>query len=177
MSDTTGNTTQSGGDPTVVTPATGESLPVATAAAVLGITSDAIRARIRRGKLQGEKRGGAWFVYVSNADRPDSDTTGPDTHNAGATTDTTANTSVATGIVDLAPLAGLIERQGRELTEARAAATLWQERARVLEGRLLQLTAGTTEPETTGIVPGPPVRDETPATGLVAWWRRLLGRE
>ena len=53
-------------------------LPVAEAAAALGITSDAVRARIRRGKMHGEKRGGAWFVFVQAFEKPDNETTEPD---------------------------------------------------------------------------------------------------
>lgn len=44
--------------------AEGTGVPVAAAAAALGITADAVRARIRRGSLQATKRDGTWFVMV-----------------------------------------------------------------------------------------------------------------
>jgi hypothetical protein len=66
-------------------------VPVAEAAARLGITSDAVRARIRRGKLQAVKRENVWHVIMpaaslrtersdetTDATKPDSDTTGRD---------------------------------------------------------------------------------------------------
>lgn len=59
-----------------------------------------------------------------------------------------------------------------------AAATLWQERARVLEGRLLALGAGDetrqdapgTQPEAPGATEAPRPADGAP------WWRRWLRR-
>ena len=41
-----------------------EALPLAEAAACLGITPDALRMRIRRGRAEGFKRGGRLFVYL-----------------------------------------------------------------------------------------------------------------
>ena len=156
MTDPTGDPTSERPDATHATNATGDPLPVATAAAALGITSDAIRARIRRGALHGEKRGGAWFVFLPEHERRDTktdrdttarhdtNTTGPD-----ATQDVvTPNPTDATPTVDLAPLADLIERQAKELADLREAAAIWQVRARQAEERLLQLTAGETPPET-----------------------------
>ena len=44
--------------------------------------------------------------------------------------------------MDLAPLAELIDRQGRELRQLAEAAAVWQVRALQAEERLKQLTAG-----------------------------------
>jgi len=79
-------------------------------------------------------------------------------------------------------MVSLIERQAREVAEYREAAAVWQERARTLEQRLLQLTAGTTdsdsEPEPNTVdAEGPQLlqeRDPAP-TGVWAWWQRLWG--
>ncbi len=198
MSDTTEN--PKAAQP-VATAATEEALPVATAATALGITSDAIRARIRRGAMRGEKRGGAWFVYVPVDERrdtkPDSDATRvtpkhdenptePDTLENVTTPDATENPTVATSVVDLAPLADLIERQAKELADLREAATIWQIRARQAEEQLKALTAGTSEPETTPEIIrfDPYAPQETPQllqasepapTGIAAWFRRLWG--
>jgi hypothetical protein len=40
-------------------------VPVAVAAENLGITQEAVRKRMRRGTLRGEKRGAAWFVLLA----------------------------------------------------------------------------------------------------------------
>ena len=42
-----------------------DSVPIAEAAKHLGMTADAVRKRLQRGTLAGEKRGGAWFVAAS----------------------------------------------------------------------------------------------------------------
>ena len=55
MHDRTTDRDRQGGDGTV--------LPVPQAAARLGITPDAVRARLHRGTLAGEKEGGAWRVF------------------------------------------------------------------------------------------------------------------
>ncbi len=187
MHDTTGDATA---HPTSHIVATGQMLPVATAAAALGITSDAIRARIRRGKMQGEKRDGGWFVFVPDSERPGSDATKPDTslntHDIGPDTEgrvTTPNATVVTPpVVDLAPLAGviryqeeIIERQSQELAQLNAAAAMWQERARSLEGQLIALNPGETTPSRSSEASGSPRSDDQPVHGLRAWWRRLWG--
>ncbi len=190
MIDPTENPTPAKPVATHPTDATEEAIPVATAAAALGITSDAIRARIRRGALHGEKRGGAWFVFLPEHERhdtkPDRDTTARhDTNTTGpdATQDVvTPNPTDATPIVDLAPLADLIERQAKELADLREAAAIWQIRARQAEEQLKQLTAGTTDSDTepelnTVDAEGPQLlqeRDPAP-TGVLAWWKRLWG--
>ena len=187
MTDPTGDPTPEQPD---ATDATDDPLPVATAAAALGITSDAIRARIRRGALRGEKRGGAWFVFLPEHERrdtkPDRDPTGK--HDTNATEPdaiedvVTRNPTVATPTIDLAPLADLIERQAKELADLREAAAIWQVRARQAEDQLKQLTAGETPAESLhnpGTIDpeGPQLLQESePApTGIAAWFRRLWG--
>ena len=187
MTDPTGDPTPEQPD---ATDATDDPLPVATAAAALGITSDAIRARIRRGALRGEKRGGAWFVFLPEHERrdtkPDRDPTGK--HDSNATEPdaiedvVTPNPTVATPTIDLAPLADLIERQAKELADLREASTIWQVRARQAEEQLKQLTVGETPAESlhnSGTIDpeGPQLLQESePApTGIAAWFRRLWG--
>jgi len=149
--------------------------------------------------MRGEKRGGAWFVYVpvderrdvkpdSDATRvtpkPDENPTEPDTLEDVATPDATENPTVATSVVDLAPLADLIERQAKELADLREAAAIWQVRARQAEEQLKALTAGTsesepdqefdrTDPYTPQDAPQLPQEREPAPTGVLAWWKRL----
>jgi len=79
--------------------------------------------------------------------------------------------------VDLTPLTELIERQAHELADARAAAVLWQERARTLEQRLIAIEAGTPNPETTPepatIAPGSSPANGRGTSGIRAWVKRL----
>jgi hypothetical protein len=71
---------------------------------------------------------------------------------------------------DLTPMVSLIERQARELAEYREAAAVWQERARTLEQRLLQLTGGTLPPETAPEAVASPQTSETEPQGF---WDRV----
>ena len=59
-------------------------LPMREAAAVLGVTQDSIRARIRRGTIEARKESGRWMVAVP-ADVQDAarDTTATDVDAAG----------------------------------------------------------------------------------------------
>ncbi len=142
------------------------------AAGTLGITVNAVRQRIKRGTLTGIKTEAGWSVDMvatnqeSGTDRP---TTRP-TNQAASATDHRPT-------IDLAPLVSHIatlEDQVQRLTEA---STLWQERARSLEQRLLALTAGTpspeTPPETAPEAVGSPQTSDPAPTGPAAWWRRF----
>jgi len=112
------------------------------------------------------------------------DPTEPDTLEDVATPDATENPTVATSVVDLAPLADLIERQAKELADLREAAAIWQVRARQAEEQLKALTAGTsesepdqefdrTDPYTPQDAPQLPQEREPAPTGVLAWWKRL----
>jgi len=147
--------------------------------------------------MRGEKRGGAWFVFVPHEERrdtkPDSDPTratpkhdaNPTQHDTVedvATPDATENPAVATSVVDLAPLADLIERQAKELADLREAAAIWQVRARQAEDQLKALTAGPSEPEAdqepSRIDAEAPqlLQESEPApTGVLAWLKRWWG--
>lgn len=132
MDDSTDATPTRQDDPT---DATGELLPVATAAAALGITSDAVRARIRRGKLQAVKRDGAWFVLMPTKGRRDSVTTSDATEPASGATEAdighvsdevrrdsvrsamTAGATDTTPTVEIVALTETIDRLTRQLEE------------------------------------------------------------
>lgn len=133
-------------------PDTPRHVPVHDAARLIGISENAVRARLRRGTLAGVKHGTSWYVLIRDIDIP------------------LEHTAVH---VDLAPLAELIERQGRELAEMREAAAVWQIRARQAEERLLELTAGETAPETRLERPGSTETSESVLQGLRTWLRRL----
>jgi len=133
---------------------------VVEAARLLGVSTDAVRARLRRGSLQGHKVEGEWQVHIP------AHPVGRQSHPVGRQGAQQSANRMPT--FDLTPLADLIERQARDLADARAAAMLWQERARVLGDRLLAIEPGT------GAVEGSPANDRG-ASGVLAWVRRRLG--
>jgi hypothetical protein len=131
---------------------------VIDAARILSVSTDAVRARLRRGTLQGHKINGEWRVIIGPllSKGQDATVSQQDAQQSGNRTST----------VDLTPLTDLIERQAHDLADARAAATLWQSRARTLEDRLLAIEPGTMATE------GAP-ENETGPQGLLGRMRRL----
>ena len=47
-----------------------DGIPIADAAALLGLSAEAVRKRIQRGTLDGHKRAGHWFVVIERQDGP-----------------------------------------------------------------------------------------------------------
>jgi hypothetical protein len=141
---------------------------VVEAAHLLGITTDAVRARLRRGTLQGHKVNGEWQVIIPAPTVGQQDAT-------ERQQDATGNTDRIATTIDLAPLvdhiAGL-ERQVQQLTEA---ATGWQIRARQAEDRLEMLTVGKTDPGAAQEAPGSPRSDDQGPQGVRGWWKRWWG--
>ena len=131
-------------------------LPIAEAAITLGITVNALRQRIKRGTVQSIKTQAGWLVATDH--RP-------------TTTDHRPTTTDQAG---LAPLAAMVADLARENRDLAAAAAVWQERALVLEGRLLALSAG----DSSGV--SPRTRSEPPGDAiggnetLLSRWRRWV---
>lgn len=173
-------------------------LSLQEAAARAGANERTLRRWIKSGRLPAVKDDGQYRITVADLERagraapadtraadtgrPGARTVGPDMSDTPAPGHRTGDMPAPDSVpgIDLAPMVSLIERQARELAEYREAAAVWQERARTLEQRLLQLTAGTSEPETdqehARIDPEQPqpLQTSDPApTGLVAWWKRL----
>ncbi len=176
-------------------------VPLGEAAERLDLSTEAVRKRIQRGTLVGEKVAGAWFVRADqlppapaslpSSGRPDVPVETASGRQDGA--DPTAGPGadgVQTGDqppagVDLMPLAELIERLTRANQDLAAAAAMWQERARVLEGRLLALGAGGAhrDPDPDADTPSAPpqaphVTDppRPPSEPLMLRWRRWRRR-
>lgn len=154
---------------------------VVEAAHLLGTTTDAVRARLRRGTLQGHKVDGEWQVIMPEPTVGQQDVT---EHQQDATADQQDARQSGDRIptVDLAPLTTLIDDLTRRNADLAAAAAMWQTRAAHLENQLLQLTAGTTDSDTepepnTVDAEGPQLLQESDPvpTGLLAWWKRLWG--
>ncbi len=172
---------------------------VAEAAELLGLSVDAVRSRLHRGTLQGLKDGNTWRVILPE----DVPAPGFKSDNlSGTRLPPTAEVTVTDGqrlsgdpvdnaLVD--HLRGEVEYLRDELSEARRQletmarqAASERERADILQrealGRIAALTAtiedrqaqqsvtdGTPEPTES------PESDESRATGIVAWLRRLWG--
>lgn len=135
------------------------------AAAVLGITVNAVRQRIKRGTLTATKTVDGWRVDVLDrgptiptaaTDQPTnhlSDQRPPPTNHGDhrGRTDRPADHPS----VDRAPLAQVIERRTAENARLTEAATFWQLRATQAETQLKQLTAGDDERVTESAMPPP----------------------
>lgn len=109
-------------------------LSVAEAAAALGISTDAVRKRLMRGTLPGEKVSGQWRVTLPD-DVPDtsptSDRTQPD-----------ASETPSGQLSDIGALAAAFAELSAENARNAAAAAMFQERVRNLEMQLLALQPG-----------------------------------
>ncbi len=156
------------------------------AARILGVSTDAVRSRLRRGTLKGEKIESEWHIRLSDlhGTRQDGQPSPPGPRQDATDSQQDATVDRQAGqqepdrtptVVDLAPLTDLIERQAQELQRLTEAATMWQMRARQFEERLQALTAGGTPPETVPEPPGSPQTNDTGPRGLWAMVRRWWG--
>lgn len=126
-------------------------LTVADAAERLGVTHDAIRARLRRGTLEGEKEGDHWYVFLPR--------------DAGQDTDATAtghDTTPAVALVE--QMQSEVDYLRAELTAARIQAAQERERADVLQREALDRLQAMI-PIALGPPQSPETGDTTP-TGL-----------
>jgi hypothetical protein len=153
------------------------------AATTLGISPNAVRQRLKRGTLTGEKTAGGWVVWLP-ADQATTGVTGWSVTDQPPTTDRPTGDRprpTSDAGVDLGPLAELIASQGDEIGRLRETAAIWQIRAMQAEERLKQLTAGETSesPPQTRATAAPEGQGATirSARGQPpgAWWRRWLG--
>jgi len=146
-----------------------EPVTIDEAATVLGITSNAVRQRLKRGTLAGEKTAAGWVVWLP--------TDQPTTHVAGRSptnqppTRSRPTIDQPTDPIDLTPLAGVIERQGDEIRRLAEASTAWQFRALHAEERLKQLTAGEVAPLERSAGTGDAERQNMNHTAPRPWWR------
>jgi len=143
------------------------SVPVA--ARRLGISERAVRKRIEAKSLLAVRDGRAWVVLLPG------DQGGAGEHPLPPSPEPTA----APPIVDLAPLADLIDHLRHENRQLAEAAAVWQVRALQAEERVKQLTAGTVAPppaegaatEPRGDLSHITANEPTPRP----WWKRRLG--
>ncbi len=158
-----------------------DTVPVHDAARLLGISENAVRARLRRGSLSGVKIGTSWYVSLHDVEvpavhhtsqhdtSPDDTTPGDGTHRTRTTTSHDIPDD-ARGVA----LVELVADLSRRNADLAAAAAMWQTRAAHLEDQLKQLTAGEAPPETVPEPPGSPQTNETGTRGLLDRLHRWL---
>ena len=150
-------------------------LSVAAAADRLGVTPDAVRGRLHRGTLSGEKVGTAWRVFLPEERGALSDRQDPTAAQQPPTAgrqDTTGDRQDADR-PDALALVALVADLGRRNEELAAAAGMWQTRAAHLEARLTHLTAGDDGGgggDAPDALPAAPGGTEPRGPGS-AWWR------
>lgn len=169
MSDTTGNTSHNTTDVSHNT-----TVDVATAAQLLGISDEAVRARIRRGKLRAEKVGALWRVHLPDGEPVGTQTPPPqlsrDTTSRHATEHTTQQNTESSELVD--HLRGEVLYLRERLEEAdRQRGYLQQqlERERQRADVLQALGTGTTPDNAPEAVGSPPANETEPQ----GFWDRL----
>jgi len=150
---------------------------VATAAQLLGISDEAVRARIRRGKLRAEKVGAVWRVHLPDGEPVGTQTPPPqpsrDTTSHHATEHTTEHNTESSGLVD--HLRGEVTYLRERLEEADRQRGYLQQQLEAERRRsdvIQALGAGTPSDTATNAVGASPANETTP-TGVLAWMKRL----
>ena len=159
MSDTTptGQRQGTGRTPTVT---------VSEAAAVLGISPDAVRGRLQRGTLVGQKIAGTWHVHLST----DGSSTGDQRVMDGPATGHRQDALVAHLEGEVAYLRERLEEADRQ--QAQMLGQLAEERQRADVLQLRAIGTGETSPNTPSEAPGSSESDDQPLQGVRAWWKR-----
>jgi len=179
-------------------------LSIRDAVDVAGVTEKTIRRWIHNGRLAAHKVGGQYAIAPADLDRARRDSTPHDVsrHRTSERLPTpqtphvqtpdgvdTGQSRGDTPVVDLAPLADLIERQTGEIRRLSESSTMWQIRAMQAEAKLKMLTAGDDADDQPSTRTEPPVASPagqgeaiSPKMGADtlqvegrSWWRRLLG--
>lgn len=157
---------------------------VQEAARRLEVSTDAVRSRLRRGTLKGHKQGDEWRVHLPASTRASvgrQDTDGAQQDATGnrqdATVDSNRTRQDVPSAVDVTPLVDHIAQLEEKVERLTEASTMWQIRARQAEERLMQLTAGETEPDAPTMAPGSSESDAPAPPGIRTWLRRLWGGE
>jgi len=143
-------------------------IPVPDAAHLLGISENAVRARLRRGTLVGVKHDTSWSVLLRDTDVPNAASAAVGDIPRDAPPHTPAHTALHDELLaelraDKIFLQQQLDRALRQLEAER-------QRADVLQA----LGAGTTS-ETPQEAVESPESDGSPSTGVMGWVRRLLG--
>jgi hypothetical protein len=139
-------------------------IPVYDAAHLLGISENAVRARLRRGTLVGVKHDTSWSVLLRDTDIP--------TVTSSAKSDAPRHVPSHTAVHD--ELIEELRADKRYLQDQldRALRQLESERQR---SDVLQALGASTTSDTATNASGSPESDRSPSAGVLAWMKRLLG--
>ncbi len=156
---------------------------IAEAARVLGLSTDAVRKRLQRGTIPGEKIGDTWWVFLEDdtatGDRPDVSRHQPDTDrtrpDGDRTTAAAVDPLVETLREEVAYLRDQLDQRSRELASER-------ERFDVLHrealARIPALSAGQDASVAAPFAPGAAQPAEATAARSLSrwatWWRRVF---
>jgi hypothetical protein len=130
----------------------------------LGISPDAVRGRLQRGTLAGEKVKGTWHIFLPTPSEPTGDQQAIDGPPPGHQRDAL----VAHLEGEVTYLRERLEEADRQRGYLQQQLEQERQRADVLQA----LGTGTT-PDTSPEAPGSPQTNEPAPTGVLAWWRRL----
>jgi DNA-binding Lrp family transcriptional regulator len=145
-------------------------IPVHDAAHLLGISENAVRARLRRGTLVGVKRDASWYVLLRDTDVP---TVPPSTtSDVPGDTPRDAPSRVPSHTAVHEQLIEELRADKRFLQEQLDRALRQLEAERQRADVLTALGAGTTS-DTAQEAPESPPANERGTSGVLAWWRRL----
>jgi hypothetical protein len=137
---------------------------VSEAAAVLGISPDAVRGRLQRGTLEGEKVKGTWHISLPTPSEPTGDQQAID----GSPTGHQQDALVAHLEGEVTYLRERLEEADRQRGYLQQQLEQERQRADVLQA-LGTGTTSDTSPEAVGV----PETNESAPTGIWTWWRRL----
>ena len=137
---------------------------VSEAAVVLGISPDAVRGRLQRGTLAGEKVKGTWHIFLPTPSEPTGDQQAIDGPPPGHQRDAL----VAHLEGEVTYLRERLEEADRQRGSLQQQLEQERQRADVLQA----LGTGTT-PDTSPEAVGSPESDDQAPSGIWAWMRRL----
>ncbi len=137
---------------------------VSEAAAALGISPDAVRGRLQRGTLEGEKVKGTWHISLPTPSEPTGDQQGID----GPPTGHRRDALVAHLEGEVTYLRERLEEADRQRGYLQQQLEAERQRADLLQA----LGTGTTS-ETAPEGPGSPERDGSTPTGIWTWVKRV----
>jgi hypothetical protein len=141
-------------------------IPVYDAAHLLGISENAVRARLRRGTLVGVKRNTSWYVVLRDTDVPTTTHVEPQDVPLDAPQDAPSHTAVHDELVDEL-------RRDKIFLQEQLDRALRQLEAERQRADVLQALGTGTAPDTALEATGSPERDESAATGVLAWVKRV----
>ncbi|MDP9356686.1 MAG: hypothetical protein M3R02_15640 [Chloroflexota bacterium] len=144
-------------------------LSVTAAADRLGLTPDAVRGRLHRGTLEGQKVGTEWRVFLPTVEATAGRQAGqqpPAAEQQAAAVERQETDRAADS-----PLVELVADLARRNEELAAAAAMWQARATHLEDRLLALGTGQEAPSTAPAIHHATESAEPAGDTSAPWWK------